>query len=248
MADVVRAALIQARWTGDKEIMTKNAPFGSAGGRRRSQGCLLPGALLRAVLLPGPGRAVLRLHRAVPDGPTTKRMQDLARETGMVLVVPMYEEEQASAFYYNTAAVIDADGTLPRQVPQDPHPARHGLLGEVLLPARATSATRCSRPPSAGSASTSATTATSPRARGRWASTGAEIVFNPRATSRGLSEYLWRIEQPAAPSPTATSSGTINRVGIEAARRRRLLRAELLLRPARPVRRRGGADATRRSW
>ena len=25
--------------------------------------------------------------------------------------------------YYNTAAVIDADGTLPRQIPQDPHPA-----------------------------------------------------------------------------------------------------------------------------
>ena len=47
----------------------------------------------------------------IPDGPTTKRMQDLAKQTGMVLVVPMYEEdEQASGIYYNTAAVIDADG------------------------------------------------------------------------------------------------------------------------------------------
>ena len=47
----------------------------------------------------------------IPDGPTTKRMQDLAKQTGMVLVVPMYEEDdEASGIYYNTAAVIDADG------------------------------------------------------------------------------------------------------------------------------------------
>src|SRR5438552_7858504 len=48
----------------------------------------------------------------IPDGPTTRRMQDLAKQTGMVLVVPMYEEDdKASGIYYNTAAVIDADGT-----------------------------------------------------------------------------------------------------------------------------------------
>ena len=47
----------------------------------------------------------------IPDGPTTKRMQDLAKQTGMVLVVPMYEEdEKAAGIYYNTAAVIDSDG------------------------------------------------------------------------------------------------------------------------------------------
>ncbi len=48
----------------------------------------------------------------IPDGPTTKRMQDLAKQTGMVLIVPMYEEDSdASGIYYNTAAVIDADGS-----------------------------------------------------------------------------------------------------------------------------------------
>src|SRR5690606_14388255 len=46
----------------------------------------------------------------IPDGPTTKMMQELAKETGMVLVVPMYEEDNTGV-YYNTAAVIDADGT-----------------------------------------------------------------------------------------------------------------------------------------
>ncbi len=46
----------------------------------------------------------------VPDGPTTDLMCELARKHGMVLVVPVYEEEQPGV-YYNTAAVIDADGT-----------------------------------------------------------------------------------------------------------------------------------------
>ncbi len=45
----------------------------------------------------------------VPDGPTVKLMQDVAKQFGMVIVVPIYEEE-ISGIYYNTAAVIDADG------------------------------------------------------------------------------------------------------------------------------------------
>ena len=52
----------------------------------------------------------------------------------MVIVVPIYEEE-ITGVYYNTAAVIDADGKLSRQVPQEPHSAGRGLLREVLLQA-----------------------------------------------------------------------------------------------------------------
>ena len=43
----------------------------------------------------------------IPDGPTTQRFQAIAKETGMVLVLPMYEIVQPG-LYYNTAAVIDA--------------------------------------------------------------------------------------------------------------------------------------------
>ena len=158
----------------------------------------------------------------IPDGPTTKRMQDLAKQTGMVLVVPMYEEdEQASGHLLQHRRRHRRRRHVPRQVPQDPHPARQGLLGEVLLPARATSATRSSRRPSARSASTSATTATSPRAPGRSASTAPRSCFIPSATSRGLSEYLWRIEQ------------------VSHARRQRLLR-----RDDQPGRHRGRLSAT----
>ena len=45
----------------------------------------------------------------IPDGPTVRLMQEVAKEHGMVIVVPIYEEE-LTGIYYNTAAVIDADG------------------------------------------------------------------------------------------------------------------------------------------
>ena len=46
----------------------------------------------------------------IPDGPPVKLMQEHARRHRMVIVVPIYEEDEAG-IYYNTAAVIDADGT-----------------------------------------------------------------------------------------------------------------------------------------
>ena len=50
------------------------------------------------------------LTERVPDGPTTKLMQKIAAKHHMVIVVPLYEE-QMPGVYFNTAAVIDADGT-----------------------------------------------------------------------------------------------------------------------------------------
>ena len=47
----------------------------------------------------------------IPDGPTTKLMQDYAKKYNMVIVVPIYEKTDVSGIYYNTAAVIDADGS-----------------------------------------------------------------------------------------------------------------------------------------
>ena len=44
---------------------------------------------------------------------------------------------------------------------------------------------------------------------------GAQIVFNPSATSRGLSAYLWQLEQPASAVANEYFIGAINRVGIE---------------------------------
>jgi beta-ureidopropionase len=44
---------------------------------------------------------------------------------------------------------------------------------------------------------------------------GAEIVFNPSATVAGLSEYLWKLEQPAAAANNIYYVGAINRPGME---------------------------------
>ena len=156
------------------------------------------------------------LTERVPDGPTVRLMRELAKKHGMVLVVPIYEEEQPGV-YYNTAAVIDADGKLPRQVPQDPHPALQArLLGEVLLPAgqsrlsgvrhgvRQDRRLHLLRPP------------LSRRARALGLN-GAEIVFNPSATVAGLSEYLWKLEQPAHAVANGYFVGAINRVGRRSA-------------------------------
>ena len=46
----------------------------------------------------------------IPDGHTTRLMQEYAKRHSMVIVVPIYEEAMPGV-YYNTAAVIDADGS-----------------------------------------------------------------------------------------------------------------------------------------
>ncbi len=57
-------------------------------------------------------------------GPTTDRMQTLARALEVVLIVPIFER-QAAGVYRNSAAVVDADGTLmgvyrKMHIPDDP--------------------------------------------------------------------------------------------------------------------------------
>ena len=63
------------------------------------------------------------LAEPVP-GPTTDRMQALAKELEVVLVVPFFER-QAPGVYRNSSAVIDADGALlglyrKMHIPDDP--------------------------------------------------------------------------------------------------------------------------------
>jgi beta-ureidopropionase len=151
----------------------------------------------------------------VPDGETVQIMQSVAKEYGMVLIVPVYEEEM-SGVYYNTAAVIDADGKFLGKYRKThiPHVApgfwekfyfRPGNLG---YPCFDTAFARIGvyicydRHFPEGA-----------RALGL---NGAEIIFNPSATVAGLSEYLWKLEQPAHAVANGYFVGAINRVGTEA--------------------------------
>lgn len=150
----------------------------------------------------------------IPGGPTVKKMQDVARQYNMVLVVPLYEKEQ-TGIYYNTAAVIDADGTYlgkyrKTHIPQvnpgfwEKFYFRPGNLGYPVFQTRyaKVGVYICyDRHFPEGA-----------RALGL---NGAEIVFNPSATVAGLSEYLWRLEQPAHAAANGYFIGAINRVGVE---------------------------------
>ena len=151
----------------------------------------------------------------IPDGPTIRLMQDVARQHHIVLIVPIYEVEQAGHLLQHRGG-DRCRRHVSRQVPQDPHSAcRAGILGEVLLPP-GQSRLPCFRSRlRARSASTSATTATSRKVRAALGLNGAEIVFNPSATVAGLSEYLWKLEQPAH----AVANGYY--VGGDQSRRRR---------------------------
>jgi N-carbamoylputrescine amidase len=51
-----------------------------------------------------------RLAEEIP-GPTTEIMQEVARKNGIVLVLPLFEKDLRGT-HFNTAVVIDADGSL----------------------------------------------------------------------------------------------------------------------------------------
>jgi len=151
----------------------------------------------------------------VPDGPTIRLMQDVARQHNMAIIVPIYEKEQ-EGLYYNTAAVIGRDGTYLGKYRKThiPHVApgfwekfyfRPGNLGYPTFDlgfARIGVYICYDRHFPEGA-----------RALGL---NGAEIVFNPSATVAGLSEYLWKLEQPAHAVANGYFIAAINRVGTEA--------------------------------
>ncbi len=171
MPRTIRAALLQAEWTGDKDTMIeKHEKYAREAAKQGAKVMCFQELFYGPYFCQVQDPEYFSYTEHIPDGPTTKRMQELAKETGMVLIVPMYEEDERHHRHLLQHRRGDrCRRHLPRQVPQDAHPARQGLLGEVLLPSRQHWATRSSTPRSARWASTSATTATSRRARGRWA-------------------------------------------------------------------------------
>jgi beta-ureidopropionase len=154
------------------------------------------------------------LTERVPDGPTVQLMAKLAKKHRMVIIAPVYEEEMTGV-YYNTAAVVDADGRYLGKYRKHHIPHCHpgfwekfyftpGNLGYPVFQTRYAKigVYICyDRHFPEGA-----------RALGL---NGAEIVFNPSATVAGLSEYLWELEQPAHAVANGYFVAAINRVGHE---------------------------------
>jgi N-carbamoylputrescine amidase len=150
----------------------------------------------------------------IPDGPTTRLFQELAKKHGMAIVVPLYEEAMRGV-YYNTAAVIDADGKYLGKYRKQHIPQTGGFWEKYFF-----------KPGDGGYPVFKTQFATIgvyicydrhfPEGARALGLNGAEIVYNPSATVASQSQYLWKLEQPAHAVANGYYVGAINRVGTEA--------------------------------
>ncbi len=214
MANVVRAALVQTEWTGDKDSMIKkHEDYTRQAAEQGAQVICFQEVFYSPYFCQVQENEHFDEAEVIPDGPTTESMTKLAKETGMVLVLPMFEKEQ-EGFYYNTAAVIDADGTYLGKYRKTHIPHVKGFWEKFYF-----------RPGNTGYPIFDTKVGRIgvyicydrhfPEGWRALGLAGAKIVFNPSATSRGLSMYLWNLEQPAAAVANEYFVGAINRVGKE---------------------------------
>jgi N-carbamoylputrescine amidase len=152
---------------------------------------------------------------AEPDtGPLMTRMREVAKQHGVVLVVPWFEEAQTGV-YYNSAAVIEKDGTFLGKYRKThiPHVGPcfwekfYFKPGNLGYPTWDTSVGRVGL--------IICYDRHFPEVARELGLKGAELVFNPSATVKSLSRYLWELEQPAHAVANGFWVAAINRVGVE---------------------------------
>src|SRR5690349_2476238 len=215
MAHIVRAALLQTDWPGTKDAMLDKHE--QAVHDAKAQGAQV---MCFQELFYGPYFCQVQepeyyaYTEHIPDGPTTQRFQAIAKEAGMVLVLPMYEIVQ-SGLYYNTAAVIDADGKYLGKYRKQHIPQTKGFWEKYYF-----------KPGNLGYPTFRTQYGVVcvyicydrhfPEGARLLGLNGAEAVFNPSATVAALSQYLWKLEQPAHAVANGYFMGAINRVGTEA--------------------------------
>jgi N-carbamoylputrescine amidase len=154
------------------------------------------------------------LTERVPDGPTIKLMQKVAAKHRMEMVVPVYEE-QMPGLYFNTAAVIDADGKFLGKYRKHHIPHVHPGFWEKFYFTPGDLGYTVFNTKYARVGVYICYDRHFPEGARILGLNGAEIVFNPSATVAGLSEYLWELEQPAHAVANGYFVGAINRVGKE---------------------------------
>ncbi len=210
---VIRAAISQTRWTGDKaSMLDKHEQYARDAAAQGAQ------VTCFQELFYGPYFGITldqKYYRyaEAADGPIVQRFQSVAKELGIVMVLPIYEEAETGV-YYNTSVLVDADGSILGKYRKNhiPHTAkfwekfyfRPGNLGYPVFES----------------------------AVGRvgmyicydrhfpegWRELGladAHMVFNPNATKPGLSNRLWEVEGPAAAVANGYFVLQPNRVGRE---------------------------------
>jgi N-carbamoylputrescine amidase len=222
MARNVTVGLIQAstpfdpNWSVDKvknAALEKHLPLIEEAGKKGVQILGLQEIFNGPYFCPSQDPKWYDAAESVP-GPTTERMQAYAKKYNMAMVVPVYERDLPGV-YYNTAAVLDHDGSYLGKYRKNHIPHTNGFWEKYFF-----------KPGNLGY----------PVFHTRYAKVGvyicydrhfpegarllglngAEIVFNPSATVAGLSQYLWKLEQPAHAVANGYFVAASNRVGTEA--------------------------------
>ena len=211
---VIRAAITQTTWTGDKESMLDRHEQFAREAKAQGAQVICFQELFYSPYLGITEDVKYYDFTVAADGPIVQRFAALAAELSMVAVLPIFEEEQPGV-YYNTAVVVDADGTVLGKYRKNHIPNldkfwekfyfRPGNLGYPVFKTRY-----------ADVGVYICYDRHFPEGARELGLNGAEIVFNPSATVAGLSEYLWKLEQPAHAVANGYFMGCSNRVGTEA--------------------------------
>jgi N-carbamoylputrescine amidase len=207
--DDARAPVTQVR----DAMFEKHLPLIAEAGKQGVQVLCLQELFNAPYFCPSQDAKWCDLAEEVP-GPTVERLAKLAAQHRMAMVIPVFEREMAGV-YYNTAAVVDADGSYLGKYRKShiPHTAgfwekfffKPGNLGYPTFPTRY-----------ARIGVYICYDRHFPEGARLLGLNGAEIVFNPSATVAGLSQHLWQLEQPAHAVANGYFVAASNRVGTEA--------------------------------
>lgn len=209
----VVVALSQTTWTGDKDSMLdKHEGFAREAAAQGAQ------AICFQELFYGPYFGITQDKKyydyaEAADGPIVQHFAKLAKELSMVMVLPIYEEQMPGE-YYNTAVVVDADGSIVGKYRKNHLPHLENFWekfyfrpGNLGWPVFDTSIGRIG-----------VAICYDRHFPETWRSlglAGAEIVFNPNASKPGLSNRLWELEQTSAAAANGYFVAVPNRVGKE---------------------------------
>jgi beta-ureidopropionase len=225
MARNVRAALIQARcpFDGDpgvslgrikKDAVEQHLGLIEQAARGGAQVCCLQELFYGPYFCAEQDAKWYELAERMPDGPTCKLMAEVARKHRMALIVPIFEEKM-TGFLYNAAAVFDEKGEFRGRYRKHHLPHCYPGFWEKFYFTPGDGGYPVFDLGFAKIGVYICYDRHFPEGARELGLNGAEIVFNPSATVAGLSEYLWKLEQPAHAVANQYYVGAINRVGVE---------------------------------
>lgn len=213
VVSIVKAAITQTTWTGDTaSMLDKHEQFARDAARTGAQ------VICFQELFHGPYFGITqdaKYYRfaEAADGPIVQRFAALAKELSLVMILPIYEQEQAG-IYYNTAVVVDADGTIMGKYRKNHLPHLEKFWEKFYF-----------RPGNLGYPVFDTAVGPIgvyicydrhfPEGWRELGLNGAHLVFNPNATKPGLSNRLWEVEGPAAAVANGYFVLQPNRVGLE---------------------------------